>query len=112
MDSLQWFKIQVIYPVTSGLNHDEDEDSELRRIRLKQIDSDGYERDYAYLNLSEDPIANILPSCFAPKDRQNKVYISELIMQSGNVITAVGKPESIYNALLEYVNSLPEPKES
>jgi hypothetical protein len=109
-DELMWFRIKVIYPVTSGLNEDNDdsEDSELKRIRLQQLDTDGYEYDFAYINLAKDNIVDLIPCCFLAKDRKNKTYYTDIVLESGNIINAVGKPDDVYTKILEYLETLPK----
>ena len=105
-----WFKIQCIYPITSSLNQfegneEDDEDEVLKRIRMKDMDiTDGYEIDFAYLNLVIDPIVSVLPCCMLPKNAKYKKYYSEVVLESGNIIFAVGKPESVMKLLMEYLN--------
>ena len=113
MEDLQWFKIQCIYPLTTSLfNNDseDDEDETLKRIRLESMESDGYGRDYAYLNLGEEPISNLIPGCFIPKGKTNKVYFTEIVLSSGRIVFASGKPDGIYDKLNEYVEQLPKPE--
>ena len=109
MDSLNWFKIQCIYPLTSSLlNNDEsDEDETLKRIRLESMESDGYGREMAIMNLGEDPIASLVPGCFVPKAKTNKVHYTEIVFASGRLIFASGKPDDVYDRLNEYVSNLP-----
>lgn len=109
MDNIQWFKIQVLYPLTSTLsNMEDDEDPLLKRIRFEQDNTDGYQIDFAYINLALDPIVSLQPCCMLPKDGKNKKYYTEITLQSDNVLYAVGKPEVIYDKINEYLNSLPE----
>lgn len=104
--NLQWLKLRIIYPITSGLVEDDTEDSELRRIRLEQADSDGYEQDWGYLNLAIDPIAQLEPCCMIPKGNKNKKFYTQITLQSGNLVMAVGKPEDVYKQIEEYLNAL------
>ncbi len=104
-DLLKWFKIQCIYPVSSGLSTDLDEDQEdveLKRIRFKANDIDQFETGYAFLSLSEDPITNITPGCLLPKDGKNKKNFTLITLSSGNLIYALGKPEDVYDKLNEH----------
>jgi len=105
-----WFKVQCIYPITSSLNQydeykEDEEDEVLKNIRMKDMDiTDGYEIDFAYLNLMIDPIVSILPCCMLPKNAKYKKYYSEVVLESGNIIFAVGKPEAVMKLLMEYLN--------
>lgn len=106
MDTLNWFKIQVVYPITSGIENEEL--SEIEKIQLMNEGIlDDYETDYAYLNLAEDTIVHINPKAFIKKGNVNKRYFSEIVMKSGDVIFAVGKPEAVYTKVNEYLNNLP-----
>jgi len=112
-EDLQWFKIQCIYPLTTSLFSGENEDEEdetLKRIRLESMESDGYGRAFAYLNLGEDSITNLIPGCFIPKGKSNKVYFTEIVLASGRIVFASGKPDGIYEKLNEYVSVLPKPE--
>jgi hypothetical protein len=107
--SINWFRVQVYYPVHSGLDNTiEDEDSELRRIRLKQLECEEYETEYAYLHLGIDPIVSLQPYTIIPKEAKNKKNLTEITLESGNIIYAVGKPDTIYQALNEYILSIQE----
>ena len=107
-----WFKIQTIYAITSSLqqyenvNDEDDEDDVLKRIRMSNMGMvDGYEVDTAYLNIVCDPIVGMLPCCLLPKNAKNKKYYTELILESGNVVFAVGKPEAIFEKLCEFMKA-------
>ena len=39
-----------------------------------------------------------------PKNAKYKKYYSEVVLESGNIIFAVGKPESVMKLLMEYLN--------
>lgn len=107
MDSLNWFKLDVLYKVTSGLY--EEELSEVDEIRLKAerlIDGDGYEKDTAYFSLGTDTIIRITPMCFVPKGGKNKKFYSEVVFQSGDIVFADGKPSDVYEKLNKYYDEL------
>lgn len=110
MDSLKWFRIQAMYQINPSFNSDE-ELSEVEKIQLRNEGiTDDFETDYAYLNLGEDTIIHLNPKCFIPKkdnDRKYRKYYTEIVMKSGDVIYAVGKPENVYDKLNEYLDSLP-----
>lgn len=109
MDTLNWLKLDCIYPISSGLN--EEEIGEVERIQLRNEGIfDDYEQGVAILNLGNDPITHMIPKCFIPKGKVNKKYYTEIILASNNVIYAVGKPEQVYDKITEYVDSLPKAK--
>jgi|TARA_R110000868_G_scaffold77684_1_gene222305 hypothetical protein len=104
-----WFKIHSIYAVTSTLQQyesteEDDEDDVLKRIRLNNMGLvDDYEIDVAYINIVSDPIVGMLPCCLLSKRAKNKKYYTELILESGNIIFAVGKPETIFEKLCDFM---------
>lgn len=107
MDSLNWFKLDVLYKITSGLF--EEELSEVDEIRLKAerlIDGDGYEKDTAYFSLGTDTIIRITPCAFIPKEKKNKKFYSEVVFQSGDIVFADGKPSDVYDKLNAYFDSI------
>ena len=116
MEHLNWFKVLIIYPITSELDSNE-ELSDVEKIQLRNEGIlEGYETDFGYYNLIEDPIRSVNPKVFLPKDntkemvRKNKKYFSEIVFASGDVVYAVGKPDSIYDKLNDYVDKLPVPE--
>ena len=107
MDYLNWFKISVIYPLTSSFS--DEELSEVDQIRLRNEGLlDDYETDTGVYNLSADPIVQLNPKAFIPKGKVNKKFYTEMIFQSGNITYALGKPDSVYEKINEYLNGLPE----
>ena len=110
MDELKWFKIEVIYPLDSGLGSNE-EPNEIDLIRLK---SEGlvedYETDIAVFNLSNNTISQLNPRCFVPKGKINKKYYTEIVFENGDFVFAVGKPEYVYSKVNEYLLTLPREK--
>jgi hypothetical protein len=107
-DNIHWFKIPVIYPVTSNFVTDE-EISEIDRIRLNNEGSwEDYETDIGCFNLVEDPIVYLLPKCFIPKGKVNKKFYTEIVFFSDKVAYALGKPITVYEALCKYIDELPE----
>lgn len=107
MDALNWFKLEVLYKITSGL-YDE-ELSEVDEIRLKAeklINGDGYEKDTAYFNLGNDTIIRVTPCAFVPKGNKNKKFYSEVVFQSGDIVFADGKPMDVYDKLNAYYDDL------
>lgn len=111
MDALNWFKLDVLYKVTSGL-FDEDELSEVDLIRLKAeglMNGDSYEKDTCIISLGEDTIIRVEPRAFIPKGGKNKKYYSEVIFKSGDVVFAEGKPNEVYEKLNKYYIELENP---
>lgn len=103
MDALRWFKLEVLYKITSGLYNEEL--SEIDEIRLKAeklIDGDGYEKDLAFFNLGSDTIIRIHPCAFVPMGNKNKKFYSEVVFESGDIVYADGKPADIYDKLNDY----------
>jgi len=99
---MELFKVDIIYPFTNSLYHEDEELDELDRIRL----GEEYTIDAGYFNLLADPIVQINPKCLIPKGKVNKKYFSQVVFQSGNVSYASGKPESLYKSLEEYIAKL------
>lgn len=107
MDNLSWFKIEVCYNITGGLDNEE-ELSEVEKIQLQnEGESVEYETGFAYFNLHQDPIKHIHPKAFVKKGNVKKTYITELILRSGRIYYANHKPEKVYELLNEYLDSLP-----
>lgn len=107
MDTLKWFKIECIYPIDLDFNGNEI--SEIDQLRLK---SEGlleeYETGVAVLNLIEDVIVHLIPKCFIPKGKVYKKYYTEVVMKSGDILYAVGKPDQVYEKINDYLELLPE----
>lgn len=99
---MEGLRILIIYPITASLTDGE----ELTEVeRMTNHLEDGYETDYGYWDLMEDKIAQINPRCFIPKSKEgkNKKYFSEVVFVSGNVSYAVGKPESVWQKINDYL---------
>ena len=110
MDSLNWFKIDCIYPITTDFNGD-GELSDVERIQLKNEGIlEDYEQGTAVLNLAEDTIVHLIPKCFIPKGKIYKKYYTEIVLKSGDIMFAVGKPEQVYDKVNDYLDSLPNSK--
>jgi hypothetical protein len=108
--NLQWLKLDVLFPIQSGL--DNEEISEIDTIRLKSEGiEDGFEVGTAYCNVGNDPIVQINPRCFIPKGKQNRKYYSEIVFQSGTIIYGLGKPDVIYQKLSDYVDQFDIPED-
>lgn len=85
-----------------------DELTDVERIQLKNEGIlEDYEQGTAVLNLTEDTIVHLIPKCFIPKEKKYKKYYTEIVMKSGDVLFAVGKPENVYKQLNEYLDSFP-----
>jgi hypothetical protein len=114
MDALNWFKLDVLYKVTSGI-FEEEELSEVDLIRLKAeglMDGDSYEKDTCIISLGEDTIIRVEPRAFIPKGGKNKKFYSEVIFKSGDVVFAESKPTEVYNKLNEYYIALEKTNQS
>lgn len=108
MDNLLWFKIEVCYNITGGLDNEE-ELSEVEKIQLQnEGEAVEYEVGTAYLNFALDPIKHIGPKAFVKKGNVKKTYISEIILRSGRVYYPNYKPEKVYELIGEYFDSLPQ----
>jgi len=108
---LNWLKIKVIFPITAGLN-DLEEVSEVQRMQMGIKDGDQYETEWGYYNIGQDMPIQLNPCCFIPRDKVNKKYYTQVIFSSELIILAEGKPESVYKVIEDYINSLPEEKET
>lgn len=96
---MEFFKIDIIYPVTSGLIEGE-ELTEMERLTYHL--KDGYKVDSGYWDLISDPICQLNPRCFIPKDGENNKYFTEVVFLSGNLAYAVGKPDSVLIKINDY----------
>jgi len=106
-DLIKWLKIPIIYPITSDFLTNE-ELSEVDRIKLNNEGIlEDFETTDGYYNLSNDAICQLNPKCFVPKGKTNKKYYTEIIFESGNIVYALGKPATVYDAINSYVDSLP-----
>lgn len=105
----QWFKIKVIYPVTkkpNGLELDyEDRDPALEKAGYYDGMEEGYETEYAFFNLVADPIMHLMAGSFKPDKNSNKRNYTLIVFESGNSVTAVGKPIEIYEELVTFTQN-------
>jgi hypothetical protein len=109
MDTLKWFKIECIYPIDLDFNGNGNELSEIDQLRLKNEGLlEDYETGVAVLNLLEDVIVHLLPKVFIPKGKVYKKYYTEVVMKSGDILYAVGRPDQVYDKVNDYLESLPE----
>ena len=112
-DLLQYFKLEVIYPVTFKFADDYEEVNEIDEIRARGLgflDDDEFEVGTAYFNFNVTVPFSLNPKCFIPKNFKRKVYYTELIFGDGSLIFAKGKPEFVYEKLNEYFTMLEEMK--
>ena len=110
MDNLKWFKIEVCFNITGGLDTEE-ELSDVEKIQLAN-EGEGveFETGFAYFNLGRDGIKNVHPKCFVKKGNIKKTYISELTFTSGRIYYANMKPEQVYKLMNDYLETLPQPE--
>jgi len=107
-DIIHWFKIPIIYPITSDFLTEE-ELSEVERIKLNNEGIlEDFETDIGYFNLVKDPIVMLMPKCFIPKGKVNKKFYTEIIFASGMIAYALGKPATVYEAFCKYIDELPD----
>lgn len=109
MEFYDWFKIEVIYKLTAGL--DAEELSEIEQIQLKSeglLNGDDFEKGEAYINLGLNPIKSLEPRCFVPKGKQYKKYFTEVVFDDGTAVNADYKSGELYAILKEYYNQIPD----
>lgn len=99
---MEWLKIEIIYPKTVNLSGDEPDSDESWRMPK---DEDIYATDIGFFNLTDDPIVQLNPRAFIPKDGKNRKNFTEVVFLSGNVSYAVGKPSEVMDKISEYVKS-------
>jgi hypothetical protein len=112
MESLNWFKIDCLYPINVGLT----EQGEIDDVKRIQLANEGifedFEKGTAVLNLAEDTIVHLIPKCFIPNGKVRKKYYTEVVLKSGDVVYAEGTPDSVYAKLVDYINNLPPIQQS
>lgn len=109
MEFYDWFKIEVIYKLTAGL--DAEELTEIEQIQLKSeglLNGDDFEKGEAYINLGLNPIKSLEPRCFVPKGKQYKKYFTEVVFDDGTAVNADYKSGELYSLLKEYYNQIPD----
>lgn len=106
---MQGFKIEVYCQVTRNLETAE-ELSEVDEIRLKNegVFIDEHEKEFAFVNLEIEVIAQLNPRCFVPKNGFHKRWATEIVFDSGRIIFAVGKPTEVMELINKYYDSLPD----
>lgn len=97
---MDWFKIDIIYPKTINLSGEEPDDDQSWRMPK---DEDIYATETGYFNLTEDPIVQLNPRAFIPKDGKNRKQFTEVVFLSGNISYAVGKPDDIYAKIRDFL---------
>jgi len=112
LDNIKWFKIPIIFPITSGFASKEDL-SEIDIIKMKNegLENQDVETDMGFYNLVNDPICQLNPKCFIPKGKFNKKYYTEIIFASGDKVYALGRPSSVYEAINKYTEMFPTEKQ-
>jgi hypothetical protein len=107
----QWFKVKVFYPITkkpNGLELDtEDRDWKLEQAGYYKDEEYGYETEYAYFNLVSDPIMHLMAGSFKPSKTENNRNYTMIVFESGNSVTAIGKPIDIFEELITFTETLP-----
>lgn len=104
--NLNWFELEILFPTDlGGFDNGEDEkDDLLERIKLKN-DGGKYRKEKGYFNLNEDIITAISPGYLLVEDGF-KGHYSIVAFKSGATVTAVGKPEKIYEKLNQYAANI------
>lgn len=106
-----WFKIKVVYPVTqkpNGIELDnEDRDPALDKAGYYDNLEEGYETENAYFNLISDPIMHLMAGSFKPNANSNKRNYTLIVFESGNSVTAIGKPDDVFEQLMEFMKDCP-----
>lgn len=107
MKHLNWFEIEVYYPIDASLF----EDTKLSEIeKLTAGIVEGYEIGTAYFNLGQNQIQSLLPKCFIPKGKTNKKFYTEITFIDGSFALATAKPSDVYSKIDDYLDNLPEPE--
>lgn len=101
-----WFEIDIIYPVITQLEEADEMDEKLREIQLKNTGETKYKKSTAYFNLGVDPMMHLIPVFLTDEDYRG--FYTEVVFESGNTVTAVGKPSVIYQKFKDFVAGLPE----
>lgn len=104
MINLNWFEIEVYYPIDASL-FDNEELSEVDRLTAGIVE--GYEIGTAYFNLGQSSIQSLLPKCFIPKGKTNKKFYTEITFVDGSFAMATLKPFEVYAKIDEYLTNLP-----
>lgn len=108
---MDFFELNILYQTRSSLSEfdDEEDDDVLKKVRLNN-DGDGgeFKTDLGFFNLIADPIMHLEPSYLLTKDGSTKKYFTIVVFESGNSVYAIGKPESVYKKLCDYMNNIEE----
>lgn len=103
MDFLNWFEIEVYYPIDASL-FDNSELTEIEKLTAGIVE--GYEVGTAIFNLGQNTIHSLLPRCFIPKGKTNKKFYTEVIFSDGSFALAVEKPKEVYKKIEDYLSNL------
>jgi len=111
-DALRWFSLQILYPITSSITTEE-ELGEIDKIIFDNENKsngifEGYEVDTGYFNLATNTITQLNPKCFVPKGKTNRKFYTQVVFEDGDIIYSPGKPDTIYEKLIQYYTSFPE----
>jgi hypothetical protein len=106
---MDFFELNILYQTRSSLSEfdDEEDDDVLKKVRLNN-DGGEFKTDIGFFNLMADPIMHLEPSYLLTKDGSTKKYFTIVVFESGNSVYAIGKPESVYKKLCDYMNGLDE----
>ena len=106
-----WHKIKVLFPVTSKVNPDVDEEppSEVQQIQMRNLGLlDSLDTEYAYFDIVADPIMKFMAGSYLPKDATNKRSFTIIVFMSGDTVNAVGKPIDLLNEYMEFLKTIPK----
>ena len=107
---MDFFELNILYQTRSSLSEieDDEDDDVLKKVRLNN-DGDGeFKTDVGFFNLMADPIMHLEPCYLLTKDGSTKKYFTVVVFESGNSVYAIGKPESVYKKLCDYMDNLNE----
>ena len=110
---MEMFEITILYQSTYTLldeYEDLDEDSVVK-IRMRNDEGGEFKTDTGYFDLATDPIMHLYPKHLFSKDGNTKKYYTEIIFESGNHAYALGKPETVYKKLKEYLEKAQNEKD-
>jgi hypothetical protein len=105
MKHLNWFEIEVYYPIDASLFEAEVELSEVEKLSAGIVE--GYEIGIAIFNLGKSTVQSLLPKCFIPKGKSNKKFYTEVIFDDGSFAFATAKPLEVYAIIDDYLENLP-----
>lgn len=105
-----------MYPVTNKpngleLDNEIEKDPPLERAGYYDNLATEYEVEYAYFNIISDPIMHLMAGSFKPSSKENKRNYTLVVFESGNSVTAVGKPIDIWEELMKFMKLIPPSQE-